>query len=180
MSYLSDLLGEEYKTELTHDELSALLERVNTNRTEQETNKLKTALSKANSESAGYKKKLKELQENASSAESEQEKLKARIAELERKGLISENAAKYMQLGYDKDSAIEIVNAVLDKDFDKIMENHSKHFENQKKTIQSDLLKATPKPSGSGEAKQKSQAQKLEQKYFAEKYGIASEATGKE
>ena len=56
MSYLSDQLGEAYKEGMTEDEISAALEAKYQSR-DAEMNRLKNALTKANSEAAEYKKK---------------------------------------------------------------------------------------------------------------------------
>ena len=149
---------------------------------DEEKNKLKSALAKANSDSADYKEKLKSMQEPQTSNPEESEKdsstakiaeLEAKIAELERKTLVSDNTAKLMEIGYDKESAAEMTNAVLDKDFDKIIAIQTKYLETQKKAIQADLLKATPKPTGgnSVESSQKNQFQKYEQDFFNERHG---------
>lgn len=151
METFSEYLGNDYTEGMSEAEIISAIETRNKKQSDsvnEESEKLKTALSKSNSEAAGYKKQLKELQAGAQTAASEKEQLVARIEELERKGLVSENAARYMQLGYDKESAVELVNAVLDKDFDKIISNHTKYLEAQRKTIQADLLKETPRPTG--------------------------------
>lgn len=74
MSYLSDLLGKAYKEGMTEDEISAALETVGQGN-EAEVNRLKAALSKANSEAADYKKQLRTKQtddEAAAAAQKEE------------------------------------------------------------------------------------------------------------
>ena len=67
MSYLSDLLGNAYKEGMTEEEISIALESVN-NSNNAEINKLKSALSKANSEAADYKKQLRTKQSDDEAA----------------------------------------------------------------------------------------------------------------
>ena len=61
MSYLSDLLGSAYKEGMTEEEISTALETVGNGNTA-EVNRLKAALSKANSEAAEFKKQLRSKQ----------------------------------------------------------------------------------------------------------------------
>ena len=70
MSYLSDLLGSAYKEGMTEDEISTALQTVGQGN-EAEINRLKAALSKANSEAADYKKQLRTKQTDDEAAEAE-------------------------------------------------------------------------------------------------------------
>ena len=76
MSYLSDLLGEAYKEGMTEEEISAALEGKKSS-SDAEMNRLKNALTKANSEAAEWKKKVREYQtdEEAKAAGMDQAKL---------------------------------------------------------------------------------------------------------
>lgn len=93
MSYLSDLLGSAYKEGMTEDEISTALQTVGQGN-EAEINRLKAALSKANSEAADYKKQLRTKQTDDEAAEAERkanmEKLTQENADLKRSIALSE------------------------------------------------------------------------------------------
>ena len=150
MSYLSDLLGKAYKEGMTEDEISAALETVGQGN-EAEVNRLKAALSKANSEAADYKKQLRTKQtddEAAAAAQKEEhDRLVQENADLKRSMALSERKAKLLAMGYDESLADETAAAMVDGDMDKVMANQSKYLEVQKKNIQSDAMRKTPRPA---------------------------------
>ena len=150
MSYLSDLLGKAYKEGMTEDEISAALETVGQGN-EAEVNRLKAALSKANSEAADYKKQLRTKQtddEAAAAAQKEEhDRLVQENADLKRSMALSERKAKLLAMGYDESLADETAAAMVDGDMDKVMANQSKYLEVQKKNIQADALRKTPRPA---------------------------------
>ena len=150
MSYLSDLLGKAYKEGMTEDEISAALETVGQGN-EAEVNRLKSALSKANSEAADYKKQLRTKQtddEAAAAAQKEEhDRLVQENADLKRSMALSERKAKLLAMGYDESLADETAAAMVDGDMDKVMANQSKYLEVQKKNIQADAMRKTPRPA---------------------------------
>lgn len=150
MSYLSDLLGKAYKEGMTEDEISAALETVGQGN-EAEVNRLKAALSKANSEAADYKKQLRTKQtddEAAAAAQKEEhDRLVQENADLKRFMSLSERKAKLLAMGYDESLADETATAMVDGDMDKVMANQSKYLEVQKKNIQADAMRKTPRPA---------------------------------
>ena len=150
MSYLSDLLGKAYKEGMTEDEISAALETVGQGN-EAEVNRLKAALSKANSEAADYKKQLRTKQtddEAAAAAQKEEhDRLVQENADLKRAMALSERKAKLLAMGYDESLADETAAAMVDGDMDKVMANQSKYLEVQKKNIQADAMRKTPRPA---------------------------------
>ena len=150
MSYLSDLLGKAYKEGMTEDEISAALETVGQGN-EAEVNRLKAALSKANSEAADYKKQLRTKQtddEAAAAAQKEEhDRLVQENADLKRSMALSEHKAKLLAMGYDESLADETASAMVDGDMDKVMANQSKYLEVQKKNIQADAMRKTPRPA---------------------------------
>ena len=150
MSYLSDLLGKAYKEGMTEDEISAALETVDQDN-EAEVNRLKAALSKANSEAADYKKQLRTKQtddEAAAAAQKEEhDRLVQENADLKRSMALSERKAKLLAMGYDESLADETAAAMVDGDMDKVMANQSKYLEVQKKNIQADAMRKTPRPA---------------------------------
>ena len=155
MSYLSDLLGKAYKEGMTEDEISAALETVGQGN-EAEVNRLKAALSKANSEAADYKKQLRTKQtddEAAAAAQKEEhDRLVQENADLKRSMALSERKAKLLAMGYDESLADETAAAMVDGDMDKVMANQSKYLEVQKKNIQADAMRKTPRPAAGDDA----------------------------
>lgn len=149
MSYLSDLLGSAYKEGMTEEEISTALETVGQGN-EAEVNKLKNALSKANSEAADYKKQLRTKQSDDEAAaamqKEEHDKLVQENADLKRSIALSERKAKLISMGYDEKLADETATAMVDGDMDTVMANQSKYLEVQKKTIQADHMRGTPRP----------------------------------
>lgn len=154
MSYLSDLLGKAYKEGMTEDEISAALETVGQGN-EAEVNRLKTALSKANSEAADYKKQLRgkqsEDEANAAAQKEEHDRLAQENADLKRSIALSERKAKLLAMGYDESLATETATAMVDGDMDKVMATQSKYLEVQKKAIQADHMRKTPRPAAGSE-----------------------------
>lgn len=154
MSYLSDLLGSAYKEGMTEDEISTALQTVGQGN-EAEINRLKAALSKANSEAADYKKQLRTKQTDDEAAEAERkanmEKLTQENADLKRSIALSEKKAKLLGIGYDEQLADSTATAMVDGDMDTVMANQSKYLEAQKKDILADKMKKTPRPAGGSE-----------------------------
>ena len=139
---------------MTEDEISAALETVGQGN-EAEVNRLKTALSKANSEAADYKKQLRgkqsEDEANAAAQKEEHDRLAQENADLKRSIALSERKAKLLAMGYDESLATETATAMVDGDMDKVMANQSKYLEVQKKAIQADHMRKTPRPAAGSE-----------------------------
>ena len=154
MSYLSDLLGSAYKEGMTEEEISTALEAVGNGNTA-EVNRLKAALSKANSEAAEFKKQLRSKQSDdeaaAAAQKEEHEKLVKENGELKRSIALSESKGKLLAMGYDEKLADETAAAMVDGDMDKVMANQSKYLEAQKKVIQADQMRKTPRPAAGSE-----------------------------
>lgn len=150
MSYLSDLLGKAYKEGMTEEEISAALETIGQGN-DAELNRLKSALSKANSEAADYKKQLRTKQTDdeaaAAAQKEEQEKLVKENADLKRSIALADRKAKLLTMGYDETLATETATAMVDGDMDKVLANQTKYLEVQKKNIQADAMRKTPRPA---------------------------------
>lgn len=158
MSYLSDLLGDAYKEGMTEEEMSAAIESAVAKRDEAnnaEMTKMKTALSKANSEAAGYKKDLRAKMSEAEAAEAtrkdEWDKIVKENADLKKNIAISEKNAQLLAVGYDAALAMETATAMVEGDLDKVIANQGKFLEAQKKTIIADAMKGTPRPGTGAE-----------------------------
>lgn len=177
MSYLSDLLGKAYKEGMTEDEISAALETVGAGN-DAEVNRLKAALSKANSEAADYKKQLRTKQtddEAAAAAQKEEhDKLAQENADLKRSIALSERKAKLLAMGYDENLATETATAMVDGDMDKVMANQNKYLEVQKKAIQADMMKKTPRPAAGAETGGVDYAKKIAEAQASGDYSAAA------
>lgn len=154
MSYLSDLLGKAYKEGMTEDEISAALESIGQGN-DAEVNRLKAALSKANSEAADYKKQLRSKQSAdeaaAATQKEEHDRLTQENAELKRSIALTDKKSKLLAMGYDETLATETATAMVDGDMDKVLANQNKYLEVQKKAIQADAMRKTPRPAPGGD-----------------------------
>lgn len=115
----------------------------------------KELFDKAASETASYKKQLREKLSADEQAKAEQdEAFKSMQAELD--ALRSERAIdlatkKWMGLGYDEKLATETAKAMISGDTDKVFANHAKFIAEKEKNLRAQLLKDTPTPpSGEG------------------------------
>jgi hypothetical protein len=155
MSYLSDLLGAAYKEGMTEEEISTALETVGQGN-DAEVTRLKTALSKANSEAADYKKQLRSKQSDdeaaAATQKEEHDKLLKENEDLKRSMALSERKGKLLAIGYDEALATETATAMVDGDMDKVLANQGKYLEVQKKNILADQMKKTPRPAAGSES----------------------------
>lgn len=120
-----------------------------------ELERTKNALSKANSEAAESKRKLREkltVDEQAAQQEAEEkEKLKKDNAALMEELSVTKNTAQLVALGYEAKLAADTAKAMFDGDTAKVFANQKKHQEAMAHQIEADLLKKTPKPpAGAG------------------------------
>lgn len=158
MSYLSDLLGDKYKEGMTEEEISAALEGIKAgdkSGNTAEIDRLKAQLSKANSEAADYKKQLRSKQSEDEAAAADQkalmDKLTQENADLKRSMALADTKAKLLGMGYDDKLAASTATAMVDGDMDVVMKNQSTFIESQKKVIEANMMKDTPRPAGGSE-----------------------------
>ena len=150
---IKDLLKDAYKEGMTIEEIETALESIElpTDNTA-ELERLKTALSKSNSEAADYKRQLKEKltadELKAREDAEEREALQKNYDELLKKVTISENKAQLLALGYDDALATETAEAMMNGDIAKVFINQKKHIEAVEKKVRSELTKGTPKAGG--------------------------------
>lgn len=140
--------------EMTAEQKLAALEAFEYEDNSSELERLKNAVSKANSEAADWKKK-----HNALLSEEDQKKQKAdeTLAEMQKEletlrkdKTVSDYTAKYIALGYDKELAADTAKAMAEGDMAKVFANGEKHKEAMEKKIKEDLINKTPKPDGKG------------------------------
>lgn len=140
--------------EMSAEQKLAALEAFEYEDNSSEVERLKNAVSKANSEAADWKKKHNALlsedeqkkQEDAAALES----LKTELETLRKDKTVSEYTAKYISLGYEKSLAESTAKAMADGDMDTVFKNGEKHKEALEKKIKADLMDGTPKPGGAG------------------------------
>lgn len=141
-------------SEMTVEQKLAALEAFEYEDNSSELERMKNAVSKANSEAADWKKK-----HNALLSEDEQKKqkdaealaeMKAELETLRKDKTVSEYTAKYIALGYDSALAADTAKAMAEGDMAKVFANGEKHKEALEKKIKEDLINKTPKPGGAG------------------------------
>lgn len=115
-----------------------------------EVERLRGAVSKANSEAASWKKKHNELltederkkQEDADALAN----MKKELDELRKDKTVSEFKAKLIAQGYDEALASDTAQAMADGDTAKVFANQGKFLEDYAKKVKADAMKKTPKP----------------------------------
>ena len=150
---IKDLLKDAYKEGMSVEDINKALESIEMpTDNSAEIDRLKTALSKSNSEAAEMKKQLREkMSAEELKAKEDAEKMEALIKErdaLLREKTVTSHKAKYLALGYDENLATETAEALVNGELDKVFANQKKHNESVEKKIRADVLKETPKPEG--------------------------------
>jgi hypothetical protein len=176
---IKDLLKDAYKEGMTLEEIETALKDIDLpTDSSAEIDRLKTALSKSNSEAADYKKQLREkmsADELKAKEDAEQrEKLQSDYDALLRKVTVSENKSKLLALGYEDKLADETAEAMANGEIEKVFANQKKHLEAIRKEIRSEILAETPKPDGgnssSGMTKEKLRGMSAQERY---EYSVA-------
>lgn len=113
-----------------------------------EVTKLKTALSKANSEAAEYKRALREKQSEQERTEAERKEHEAAIEEelktLRRDKTVSGYLAQCLSLGYDKALALRAAEAMADNDAAAIISCQQEFLEAKTKELEAAALNKQP------------------------------------
>lgn len=116
--------------------------------TNAEITKLKTALSKANSESAEWKRQFREKQTESERAEAERaesfQKMQDELATLKREKVLSEYSKQCMALGYDADLAAECAEAMADGRFNDVFAIQQRFMAAKTKEIEAAALNKQP------------------------------------
>ena len=114
--------------------------------------KLKNLLSKANSESAEWRRKLNEKMTEQEKAEAErlesEKKIQEELAQLRKEKAISNVKNNYLSLGYDDATANEAAIAQVDGDTNALFEAQKKHSAAMKAALEKEKLGGQPKISG--------------------------------
>ena len=111
--------------------------------------KLKRAFDKTASEAADYKKKynatLSEKEQADMAKAEEQAKRDERLAELERENSIHKFTEQFLDLGYDKESAIAAATAQVDNDVDTLFQLQKKIIDAKVMAKEQELIKDMPR-----------------------------------
>ena len=150
---LQELLKDSYKEGMTVEEIEAALNDFTLPEDKSaEIEKLKNTVSKANSEAAEFKRKLREtLSDSEQKAQQEADrvaKLEADYAKLLHESTVTQRKADFLALGYEEKLAAETAEALVNGDFTTVFANQGRHQANLEKKIKADVLKETPKPTG--------------------------------
>ena len=160
MANIKDLLGEAYKEDMTNDEIVEALANVSLPQdNSDELKRYKDAVSKANSEAADYKRKLKEKmseEEKKSTEEAERfARLEAENKELNKRILVSDYTSKFIASGMDEATAKNSAEAAFSGDFDTVIANFNTQMASVKETVKAELLNSTPSLVGGNTTKVK-------------------------
>ena len=150
---IKDLLKDAYKEGMTIDEINAALEGIELpTDNSAEVERLKTALSKSNSEAADYKKQLREkMSADELKAREDSDKmteLQTKYDALLKESEVTKNKARLLALGYEDKLATETAEAIVNGDTDKVFAAQKKHLEAVEKKIREEVLTSTPRPTG--------------------------------
>lgn len=140
--------------------------------------KIKSALDKATSEAAGYKKQLRErMSEDEAKAAKDAEDKAAIMAELEQlraEKVIDQHTTKFLALGYDEKLARETATALANGDTEVVFKNHAKFIADREKAVKAEILKNTPTPPA-GDGAEKITREHVQKMTLAEKQKFARE-----
>ena len=136
--------------DMTPEQKVAALEAVEYTDNASEVERLKNAVSKANSEAADWKKKHNALlseEEQKKQAENEElTTLRKRVEEMERERVVSGNKAQLLALGYDEALATATATAMAEGDTAAVFANQKKFLESHDKAFKAQLMGATSTP----------------------------------
>ena len=114
----------------------------------EEVTKLKSALSKANSEAADWKRQLREKQSEQERAEAERAEREAAVEEelrtLRRDKTVSGFIAQYLALGYTQELALKAAEATADNDAATIMSCQQEYLAAKTKELEAAALNKQP------------------------------------
>lgn len=154
---LNVLLGDAYKEGMTAEELVAAIEKAPDPTAEVE--KLRNAVTKANSEAAEYKKQLKAKRTDDENAAQEQadkfaelqkqnEEYAKTVAALKKEKTIATYKAEFVKQGYEAELADKAANALADNDTAKLFKYQSEFMSAHDTSFKASLLKDMPIPPG--------------------------------
>lgn len=136
--------------EMTVEEKLAALEAFDMPENTDEIERYKNAVSKANSEAAEFKRKLKEATANSekatATANSELTAIKEQLAALQREKAISEHKASFLAQGYSEALALDSATALMDNDSAKLFANMQTFMQEHDKAKQAESVGNMQRP----------------------------------
>jgi len=133
--------------------------------------KLKTLMSKANSEAAEYKKKWQEKLSEEEKAKAEREEYDrqrdAELASYKKQSLVAGYKAKYIGLGYEQELAEATANALAENDLETVFANQQVFNEAQRKAMEIDRLNNQPDITTGKTPEIKDTSEMTDEEYFA-------------
>lgn len=149
---IKDLLGDQYKEGMSLEDIM----RIDVNDNSAELAKVKAALSKANSEAAGYKNELRKKQTDEEAAAAEREAAQKEKDEAYNKLLqeftVSKHTARLTGIGMNTTLAEETAQALFSGDTEKVFANIELFKGEFEKTIRADVMRSNPRPDGGAPA----------------------------
>lgn len=140
--------------------------------------KIKSALDKATSEAAGYKKQLRErmTEEEARAAKDAEDRaaIQKELEQLRAEKLVDQHTAKFLGLGYEENLARETAKALATGDNELVFKNHAKFLADREKALKAEILKSTPTPPAGDGAVKKSK-EDIQKMTLAEKQAFFRE-----
>ena len=140
--------------------------------------KIKSALDKATSEAAGYKKQLRErmTEEEARAAKDAEDRaaIQKELEQLRAEKLVDQHTARFLGLGYDEKLARETATALAAGDTELVFKNHAKFIADREKALKAEILKSTPTPPA-GDGAEKKSKDDFKKMTLAEKQQFARE-----
>lgn len=140
--------------------------------------KIKSALDKATSEAAGYKKQLRERMTEDEAKEAEraarEAAIMAEVEQLRAEKLVDQHTAKFLGLGYDEKLARETATALAAGNTEVVFKNHAKFIADREKALKAEILKNTPTPPA-GDGKMQKSKEDFKKMTLAEKQQFARE-----
>jgi DNA repair exonuclease SbcCD ATPase subunit len=144
-----------------------------------EASKLKTQLSKANSEAAELKRKLQEKmtedERKAQEAEEAQKKMQEELESLRKEKTVAGYKASYLAMGYDEALAEDTAKAMADGDMSKVFANQKAYQEARDKAVLAGAVKSTPTPPAGKPAAQAVTAEQFEKMGYSERAKLRKE-----
>ena len=150
---IKDLLKDAYKEGMSVEDIENALKDIDLPTDHSaEIDRLKTALSKSNSEAADYKKQLREkMSADEIKAKEDSDKmveLQSKYDALLKESEITKNKARLLALGYEDNLASETAEAIVNGETEKVFANQKKHLDSVEKRIREEVLTSTPRPTG--------------------------------
>lgn len=149
-----DLTKFEGYNDMTLEEKLALLENFEYEDNAEELARYKNAVTKANSETASFKKKLNERLTEEERQKQEQneliESMKNELSQLKQEKTLANNTSVLMGVGFTQELANESAQFFKDGNIEGFTQNLAKFIESHDKNFKAELMNRTPKPDEGG------------------------------